>query len=86
MYEVVLSRSFKKELGKQIKHNAKLRGKVEKTLLHLNTNINNRSLRLHKLSGTEYWSVSVNESYRMKIRIEDNYIYCLKFGTHKEVY
>ncbi len=86
MYEVVLSRSFKKELEKQVKHNARLHGQVKKTLLLLNANINNRSLGLHKLSGTEYWSVSVNESYRMKIKIEDNYIYCLRFGTHKEVY
>ncbi|EKE13569.1 MAG: hypothetical protein ACD_13C00010G0055 [uncultured bacterium] len=86
MYEVVLSKSFKKELEKQINHNRKLHGQVEKTLLLLNTNVNSRSLRLHKLSGMEYWSVSVNESYRIKIKIEDNYIYCLKFGTHNEVY
>lgn len=86
MYEIVLSKSFTKELEKDIKRNPKLREKVIKTLHFLNSNINHKSLRLHKLTGTEYWSISVNESYRIKIKIEDKYIFCLKFGKHEEVY
>lgn len=85
MYEVILSNSFKKELKKQVKKNPKLWNRVNKMNL-LNTNINHRSLKLHKLSGIGYWSISVTDSYRMKIKIEDKYIFCLKFGTHEEVY
>ena len=86
MYEVVLSNSFRKELEKQVKHNPKLWRQVTKTLNLLNTDIKYKSLKLHKLSGTDYWAVSVNDSYRMKVKIEDRYIFCLKFGTHEEIY
>lgn len=86
MYEVVFTKDFKKELEKQVKRNPKLWRQVTKTLKLLNTDIKYKSLKLHKLSGTEYWAVSVNDSYRMKIKIEDKYVFCLKFGTHKQVY
>jgi len=86
MYDVVLSKSFDKELRKEIKHNRKLWLRVTKTLKLLNSNIKHKSLKLHKLSGTEYWAISVDAGYRMIIKIEDKYIICIKFGTHKEVY
>ncbi len=86
MYDVVLSKSFDKELRKEIKRNRKLWLRVTKTLKLLNSNIKHKSLKLHKLSGTEYWSVSVDAGYRMIIKIEDKSIICIKFGTHEEVY
>ena len=86
MYDVVISKSFDKELRKEIKHNHKLWLHVNKTLKLLNSNVRHKSLKLHKLSGTEYWSVSIDAGYRMIIKIEGKSIICLKFGTHEEVY
>ena len=86
MYEIVFTRNFKKTIKKSGKNNPELLKRVEKTLRLLRTNIKHQSLRLHKLTGTDCWAVSVNDSYRMKIKIEDKYIFCLKFGTHEEVY
>ena len=86
MYEIALSKEFKKESIKLVKKDRKLHSQIGKTLNLLNTNINHKSLRLHKLEGTGYWSVSINSSYRIKIKIEDKYIFCIKFGKHEDVY
>lgn len=86
MYEIVLSKQFKKESKKLVKNNNQLYSQLGKTLNLLNKNINSKSLRIHKLSGTDYWSVSINSSYRIKIKIEDKYIFCVKFGKHEDVY
>jgi mRNA-degrading endonuclease YafQ of YafQ-DinJ toxin-antitoxin module len=86
MYEVVFKKAFRKALRKTVRNNPELGWRIGKTLSLLNTNINHRSLKLHKLSGTDYWAVSVSKSYRIKIRIEDKYIFCVGFGSHEEVY
>ncbi|MCX6704955.1 MAG: plasmid stabilization protein [Candidatus Woesebacteria bacterium] len=86
MYEVVLPSPFRRDWEKEAKRNPKLWAKVRKTLRLLSSDIKHPSLRLHKLSGLEYWSVSIDQSYRIKIRITDKYIFCIKFGTHEEIY
>ena len=86
MYRVVLSEKFKKELKKDVRQNPKLWLKVTKTLELLTQDINYPSLHLHKLSGGDNHSVSVSKSYRIMINIENDIIFCIKFGTHEEVY
>jgi mRNA-degrading endonuclease YafQ of YafQ-DinJ toxin-antitoxin module len=86
MYEVVFTKDFKKELKKASKNNIALHKKIGKTLHFLSTNVNHPSLKLHKLKGLEYWSVFIDQGHRIKIKITDRYVFCLKFGTHKEVY
>ena len=86
MYKVVLSERFQKELKKNIKKDPRLWQKVTKTLETLSKDINHPSLRLHKLSGKENWSVSVTKSYRITINIENDILFCSKFGTHEDVY
>lgn len=86
MYKVVLSRSFGKELEKKVKNDPKLWARVTKTLILLSRNLKHPSLRLHKLSGRDNWSVSVSESYRIIFNIEGGNLYCTKFGTHEQVY
>ena len=86
MYEVVLPERFRKSWEKENKRNPKLWLKVRKTLRLLSSDIKHPSLKLHKLSGLEYWSVSIDKSYRIKIKITDKYIFCVKFGTHDEIY
>ncbi|KKQ92754.1 MAG: hypothetical protein UU16_C0057G0015 [Candidatus Woesebacteria bacterium GW2011_GWA2_40_7] len=86
MYRIVLSENFQKELKKNIKKDPKLWSKVVKTLKFLSKDINHLSLRLHKLSGKENWSISVSKSYRIMFNIENDILFCAKFGTHDEVY
>ena len=86
MYRVVLSDKFKKELKKTIRQDPKLWLKVTKTLKLLTKDINYPSLHLHKLSGGDSHSVSVSKSYRIVINIQDDVVFCVKFGTHEEVY
>ena len=86
MYKVVLSERFQKELRKEVKQDPKLWRKVTKTLKTLSRNINHPSLHLHKLFGEDNHSVSVSKSYRIMVNIEDDIIFCTKFGTHEEVY
>ena len=86
MYEVVFKKAFRKALRKTVRNNPELGRRIGKALYLLNANVNHRSLKLHKLSGIDYWAVSVTDSYRIKIKIEDKYIFCVKFGTHEEVY
>ena len=52
----------------------------------LSKDINHPSLRLHKLSGRNNWSVSVSKSYRIMINLDNGIIFCVKSGTHEEVY
>ncbi|OGM77148.1 hypothetical protein A2210_02400 [Candidatus Woesebacteria bacterium RIFOXYA1_FULL_40_18] len=86
MYRIVLSERFQKELKKKIKQDPKLWQKVTKTLKLLSKDINHPSLRLHKLSGRNNWSVSVSKSYRIMINLDNGIIFCVKSGTHEEVY
>jgi mRNA-degrading endonuclease YafQ of YafQ-DinJ toxin-antitoxin module len=86
MYEIVLSESFRKELIKAVKGNDVLWRKVTKTLNFLSSDIKHPSLRLHKLTGRNNWSISISKSYRMIIQIDKNKILCNEFGTHDQVY
>lgn len=86
MYKIVLSRRFDKELKRKIRQDPKLWSGVTKALTLLSKDINHPSLRLHKLSGRDNWSISVSKSQRIVLNIEGKIIYCIEFGTHKEVY
>jgi mRNA-degrading endonuclease YafQ of YafQ-DinJ toxin-antitoxin module len=59
---------------------------VTKTLVLLGVNLLYPSLRLHKLSGTQNYSVSVNMSIRIIFHKDQDYLYLLRIGTHEEVY
>lgn len=86
MYKVFLSERFKKQLEKNVRKDPKLWQKVTKTLQLLSKDIKHPSLGLHKLSGKENWSVSVSKSYRIIFTIENDALFCSKFGTHEDVY
>ena len=86
MYELVLSDKFQKQIKQIIKSNPKVKPRLAKTFELLRKNINHPSLRLHKLSGQNPWSISLTKSIRIIVHIEDNQIYLLRIGTHDEVY
>ena len=86
MHELSFSSSFQKQLNKLIKKNPKLKTKIKKIIKIIKKDITQPSLKLHKLSGKNNWSISITHSIRMIVHLEDNKIYCLKIGNHDEVY
>ncbi len=86
MYRIIFTKKFDQELKKLTKHNKTLKIRIIKTIKILSDNINQKSLRLHKLDGLDNWSISVNKSIRIIINVENEKIYLLQIGTHDEVY
>ena len=89
-YKLVLKEKFIKKSVKLLKKNPSLKSQFDKTIKQLEINPFHPSLRLHKLKGTlkEYYSISINMSYRIIIDfiIIDNKIILLDIGNHDEVY
>ncbi len=79
------SRQFQKDL-KNLYKNTNYKIKVKKSLYLLQSNPNHPSLRLHKLSGTNNYSVSVDMSIRIINNIDSDDIYLLRIGPHQLVY
>lgn len=86
MYSLVLSVRFQKELAKITTSDAGIKKRIAKVFRLLNTDIDHPSLRLHKLSGLDNWSVSVTRSIRIIFHIEKDSILLLSVGKHEEVY
>ena len=89
-YKLVLKERFIKKSIKLLKKNPNLKEQFNKTLKLLEKGPFYPSLRLHKLKGSlkEYYSVSINMSYRIVIDliIIDNKIILLNIGNQDEVY
>jgi len=83
---LVLSSHFEKELRKLFKKNPEIKVKVNKTLGLMQTDLNYSSLRLHKLSGTNIWSVSVDMTLRIIFYWEKNSLYLIDIGKYDDVY
>lgn len=86
MYVIVFSERFKKDLQKLIRRNPKLKTKIRKQIETLAVNPRNKSLRLHKLSGTNNWSLSVTMDIRIIFSIRNNQILFTRIGKHDDVY
>ncbi|MGI6278876.1 MAG: hypothetical protein ACOYJ8_03690 [Patescibacteria group bacterium] len=50
------------------------------------SDLNYPALRLHKLSGTNIWSVSVDMENRIIFSWEKDGLFLLDIGSHDEVY
>lgn len=83
---LIPSKPFSKQASKLIKGDTSYRLKINKNLNFLKTNPNHPSLRLHKLSGKNLYSVSVDKSIRIIFSIRGQYFYLLQIGTHDQVY
>lgn len=86
MYEIVFSKRFKQDLVKLLNRNPQLKDRICKQIETLSSNPKHKSLRVHKLSGTNNWSLSVNMSIRIIFKIKDECILCTRIGKHEEVY
>lgn len=86
MYTLSTSKKYQRQLKKLVKHSPHIKPRVTKTLYLLSENPKHSSLRTHKLSGKDTWSVSVTMDIRILIGIKSKKIYLLEIGTHDEVY
>lgn len=86
MRELYFSPSFNRDLKRILKKNPQLRKVVFGKLKKLSKNPNDKSLRLHKLSGRDCWSVFIATDVRVIFGFENEKIYLLRIGSHDEVY
>jgi addiction module RelE/StbE family toxin len=86
MRELYFSSSFNRDLKGLLKKNPKIRKVVYSKLKKLSKNPNDRSLRLHKLSGRDCWSISIATDMRVIFGFENEKIYLLRIGSHDEIY
>ena len=90
MYKIIFTESYIRRAEKFVKKHPDVMKQYEKTLKLLEINPTHPSLRLHKLEGklTEYYSVSINLTYRITIDfiIREKEIIPINVGKHDEVY
>ena len=86
MSELVLSAAFQRQLKKSVKRNPELKNNLSEVFGLLIADVNHSSLRLHKLAGKNFWSVSVTDDLRIIIGLEGKRIFCLEIGSHDQVY
>jgi len=83
---LVTSKRFDEDLKKLLNKNPKFHKKVAKCLNLIRKDLRYPSLNLHKLSGLENFSVSVDKSIRIIFRRQGGKLFLLRIGTHNEVY
>jgi len=86
--QVSSSSHFDKNLVKLYKSDSSYKAKVAKTVKEL-VNLNPAtpgSIMIHKLSGTENYSISVDMSIRIVCRWRQNEIFLSDIGKHEDVY
>ena len=84
--ELRLTASFKREYSKITRGNVSLKKKVFKQLRLLLENPRHPSLRLHKLQGEEWWSISIDMGIRVLVSFETDCIVVFHIGKHEDVY
>jgi mRNA-degrading endonuclease YafQ of YafQ-DinJ toxin-antitoxin module len=80
------TQSFTQQYKKITKGNDVLDKRIRKTMDLLCTDVSHPSLRLHKITTDRCWSISVDKSIRVLIRIESDVIYVYHVGKHEDVY
>jgi len=84
--KLILSSRFQKDLSKLLNSNPQMKRKITKTFKLIQRDLNHPSLRLHKLSGTNNWSISVDISIRTIFHKEKEKLFLLRIGSHNQVY
>lgn len=87
-YQLIITESYKKKLGKFLKSHPELFEHYKKTIMLLELNPKHPSLRFHKLEGKleDLYSISINMNYRIVFYIEDNHLIPIDIGNHNQVY
>jgi len=84
--QLYFSGRFDRAFHKLTRKDKGLVDRVTKILDLLRKNPFHPSLKLHKLEGTDEYSVSVNYNLRLIFKWEDSNIYITNIGSHEEVY
>jgi mRNA-degrading endonuclease YafQ of YafQ-DinJ toxin-antitoxin module len=90
--KIVLSKSFIKAYKKFVARNAILKKQIDLTIVEMESDLNNSSLKTHKLSGILIGSFacSCGNDCRIIFEINKNVkpeeIILIDLGTHNEVY
>ena len=84
--ELITSTKFDSDLRHFLIKNSNYKTKIKKCFSLMLNNLYHPSLRLHKLSGQENYSVSVDMKIRIIINIDENKIFLLRIGNHNQVY
>jgi toxin HigB-1 len=84
--ELRFTASFEKDYRKVTKGNGVIVKRIKKQLTLLQTNPAHPSLRLHKLEHSEYWSISVDKSIRIKATFDQGFMYLYHIGKHEDIY
>lgn len=83
---IFYSAVFSKDLSRLLKRDRKYSKKVEKVITFMEFDIRHPSLRLHKLSAMEFYSISVDMKIRIILKMNKDELFLLRIGTHDEVY
>lgn len=86
MPRLILSKNFVNCHKKIIRSNQSLKNQSRKTIEYLSKDLKHSSLRIHKLKNLDYWSIYVNKSIRIIIKIDGDDVYLIDIGKHEDVY
>lgn len=84
--KLVATSRFDRELDRLVKKRLDIAKRIEKTLKLFSLNPRHPSLRLHKISHDDVYSLSVDMDLRILVLWEDDQAILLRIGTHEEVY
>ena len=83
---IVSSLRFERELHALLKSHRLSENRVRKILYIIESNPRSPVLKLHKLSGTNNFAVSVDQNMRIILHFENDVVILLRIGSHDEVY
>jgi len=83
---IVSTKPFIRQLADLIRKNNKYKIKVARILKLMDFDLRHPSLRIHKIKGVDYYSVSVDMKIRILYEKDSNMIRLIEIGNHDEVY
>ena len=84
--KLIATPRFDRELDRLVKKRLDIAKRIEKTLALFSSNPHHPSLRLHKISRDDVYSLSVDMDLRILVLWEDEHATLLRVGTHEDVY
>jgi addiction module RelE/StbE family toxin len=88
MRKIITTKTFDKKFLKLVKNNKDLQSDIVNCIKSLAIDINDKKLKTHKLSGNlkYFYAASVNYSYRIIFKYDEESIFLETVGDHDSVY
>lgn len=93
MRELVSTKRFERAYRRFVRRNRRLQAHIDKTLVQMQTDVFDVSLRAHKLTGTllGLWACSCGYDCRIVFELkqdeeDEEYLLLIDIGTHDQVY